>query len=192
VPRHLAKKDPCHRRSLHQHVQVMSRDTSQDTQSLEDLATLQQQQQSQGTKRLNLCLGSSAAAATRVLNITLTCICVSTMQPQVQPDGGHDVELSCGGTSTVVDSLPSSDGRVQPPQLGVSTWMRHKVHTQVTEGTKITLCLSAPAATVPCVRNMYHPHLNMCLHFHHAATGPARWRSSRERLFRWGKHRWPL
>jgi hypothetical protein len=32
---------------------------------------------------------------------TLTCSRISTMQPQVQPDGGHDVTVSCAGASTV-------------------------------------------------------------------------------------------
>jgi hypothetical protein len=55
-------------------------------------------------------------------SVTLTGSRESTMHPQVQPNGGHDVTGSGAGTSTVdrcpVHSLPSTRGRAEPPQIG--------------------------------------------------------------------------
>lgn len=56
------------------------------------------------------------------------------MQPQAQPDGGHDMTGSSAGDSTVDhcvhDCLPSTYGRVEPPQLGGETWMWYVSHDQ--------------------------------------------------------------
>jgi hypothetical protein len=68
--------------------------------------------------------------------VTLTCFRISTMQPQVQPDGGHDVTGSSAGASTVgrcaVGSLPQARGCAKPPQLGGAACMRHGSHESYT------------------------------------------------------------
>ncbi len=68
--------------------------------------------------------------------VTLTWTRLSTMHPQVQPDGGHDVRGSCAGASTVgrcaVGSLPPTRGSGEPPQLGGDSCMRHGSHEPYT------------------------------------------------------------
>ena len=91
----------------------------------------------EGAQSHALCLSAATAAAPRVLHyVTLTCFRLSTVHPQVQPDGGHDVTVSCAGASTVgrcaVGSLPQARGCAKPPQLGGAACMRHGSHESYT------------------------------------------------------------
>ena len=62
--------------------------------------------------------------------INSTASCISTIQPQVPTDGGHDVTGSSAGDTVgrcVVDCLPSKCGRVEPPQVDGKDYMCHAV-----------------------------------------------------------------
>jgi hypothetical protein len=93
--------------------------------------------QSQKVQRATL---SASARQQQQRHVCCTCVTLtwrrSTMHPQVQPDGGHDVTESCAGASTVgrcaVGSLPDERGCGEPPHLGGAACMRHASHEAYT------------------------------------------------------------